>query len=88
MLGIMDNNTDAIDRTCVDALKETLNILCGNILTEMAGDEPQFNLGPPQELEKQDALRDGDTAAEIWMDVEGQLILFRLQVDAPAEGAA
>jgi CheY-specific phosphatase CheX len=31
-----------------DAVKELLNVTCGNLLTEMAGEEPIFDLLPPE----------------------------------------
>ena len=31
-----------------DALKELLNVVCGNVLTELAGEEPVFDLSIPE----------------------------------------
>jgi CheY-specific phosphatase CheX len=31
-----------------DAVKELLNVTCGNLLTEMAGEDPVFDLLPPE----------------------------------------
>lgn len=47
MLGEEADDPDAIAKG-MDALKELLNVLCGNLLTAFAGDEPVFNLDVPE----------------------------------------
>ena len=81
MLGLFDDNCDTINQVCLDALKETLNILCGNILTECAGSEPIFNLDPPNSLHLAVALPRSEYAAEAWLEIDNQPALFRMVVD-------
>jgi CheY-specific phosphatase CheX len=49
MLGEEADDPDAISKG-TDALKELLNVLCGNLLTAFAGEEPVFDLGVPEIL--------------------------------------
>ena len=46
MLGVDDQDTDREQR--LDALKETINILCGNLLPALAGKEAVFDIGAPK----------------------------------------
>ena len=46
MLGEPPEGDDA-DEKRQDALKEVLNMICGNFLTQWAGEEPVFELSPP-----------------------------------------
>lgn len=43
----MEIDDEAIDQYCDDAVKELLNVTCGNILTELVGTEPVFDLTVP-----------------------------------------
>ena len=47
VLGV-DLDADFAQQESCDALKEVLNVTCGNLLTAIAGDEPVFDLEPPQ----------------------------------------
>ena len=47
MLG-MDLDDEEVAAKGLDALKEVLNVTCGNILTEIAGDEAVFALDIPE----------------------------------------
>jgi chemotaxis protein CheY-P-specific phosphatase CheC len=46
MLGEPPEGEDA-DEKRQDALKEVLNMICGNFLTQWAGENPVFELSPP-----------------------------------------
>jgi chemotaxis protein CheY-P-specific phosphatase CheC len=46
MLGVDDEETTKDQRH--DALKETMNILCGNLLPAIAGKEAVFDIGAPK----------------------------------------
>lgn len=87
MLGTDEESEDASD-ACVDALKEALNILCGNLLTELAGEEPVFDLGTPQILEALSPLPDEDHSVETWLDADGHPALMRLMLEKEASSAA
>lgn len=45
VLGVDEEDID--DAAARDAIGEMLNVLCGNILTELAGEDPIFDLTPP-----------------------------------------
>jgi CheY-specific phosphatase CheX len=72
------------------ALMELVNVLCGQLLTELSGTEPVFDLDPPESI---------DDAAETWRvltadpSAVGFLaddcpMLVRLELDMPASQAA
>ena len=46
ILGMSEDDEFVVARS-EDSMKEVLNVTCGHILTEMAGDKPVFNLSPP-----------------------------------------
>lgn len=47
MLGELEPD-DSPEEQRRDAVKEMLNMICGNLLTEWQGAEPVFNLSPPE----------------------------------------
>ncbi len=47
----MDPGDEAAESRGLDALKEMLNVACGNILTAIAGPEPVFDLSVPETRE-------------------------------------
>jgi CheY-specific phosphatase CheX len=49
MLGEEPDDPNAIAKGA-DALKELLNVLCGNLLTAFAGEEPVFDLAVPETM--------------------------------------
>jgi len=46
MLGVDEQEETTLDQQ-YDALKETLNVVCGNLLPEIAGAQEVFNIDPP-----------------------------------------
>ncbi len=44
----LDSNDERAEEAAHDALKEILNVTCGNFLTEMAGEESVFDLTVPE----------------------------------------
>jgi len=52
MLGIEEDETSTSEQQ-YDALKELLNVICGNLLPEIAGKEAIFKVGMPQIYLKQ-----------------------------------
>ena len=87
MLGTDEDSEDASE-ACIDALKEALNIFCGNLLTELAGEEPVFDLGTPQILEALTPLAASDLAVETWLEADGHPALMRLRIEDEASSAA
>jgi CheY-specific phosphatase CheX len=47
----LDPDDDLTTQASYDALKELLNVTCGNVLTAIAGDEPVFDLTVPEVAE-------------------------------------
>ena len=54
MLGL-DDESMASDEEQQDAFKEMLNVICGNLLPSIAGDQVEFSIGPPDVLSEEDA---------------------------------
>ena len=91
MLGVGPEDPPPDASQQVDALKELLNVVCGNLLPEVAGAEAVFNVGAP---ELQDGSRIPDTydgcgkaaGARLCLDAgQAELALF---VDEQAPAAA
>lgn len=65
-----------------DSIKEILNMVCGHMLTELAGEDPVFDLSIP----KLHALSEADRSAlaalpdVLGFDVEGRPALLRFQL--------
>jgi chemotaxis protein CheY-P-specific phosphatase CheC len=83
MLGLDDGEETTEDHRS-DAFKETMNVICGNLLPPIAGDEVVFDIGVPgilsadQEMKKGAGIPDGlKPSAKVILDLdEGQCILF------------
>ena len=83
MLGLDDGEETTEDHRS-DALKETMNVICGNLLPAIAGDEVVFDIGVPgilsadQEMKKGAGIPDGlEPSAKVNLDLdEGQCVLF------------
>lgn len=75
---------DALVRTQADdALKELLNVTCGNLLTALAGQDPVFDLSLPEIAPLDEAgwrafLEDDDTLA---FDVDDNPVLLRFSME-------
>ncbi|HNT33855.1 MAG TPA: chemotaxis protein CheX [bacterium] len=80
----MDEDDEFVTEKSLDALKEMLNVICGQIVTSLAGDEPVFDLSVPQVV---------DIGADEWkslMDQEESLafivddepVLFHLTLES------
>jgi hypothetical protein len=84
MLGMDDDDEEAADKG-LDAMKEVLNVTCGNILTELAGTEPVFTLTIP-EVKPLDAPGWADWLADpaamgFLIDEHPALLRFRVEGD-------
>ena len=83
MLGLDDDEETTQDNQS-DALKETMNVICGNLLPAIAGNEVIFDIGVPgvlpagQEIKKGAGIPDGlELSAKVNLDLdEGQCGLF------------
>ena len=56
MLGL-DDEDEISDADQQDALKEILNVICGNVLPAVAGDQVEFNIDAPEILTLTDAVQ-------------------------------
>ena len=82
MLGVEPDEVESRDQ-CADALKEALNIICGQLLTAIAGEEPVFELSVPEthcmDLAAWRALRD-DPRTRCFM-IDDRPALLRLAME-------
>ena len=70
---------EVCDERSQDAVKELLNIVCGNYLHEVAGNGPVFDLAAPvlQSVAREEAVRSVNGKTRILLVVEGHpLLLF------------
>jgi len=73
MLGMADDDEISTEAQ-QDAFKELANVICGNVLPAIAGDQVEFSIGAPQLLSAQDAhelLGRDDPAGQVRLMVEG-----------------
>ena len=56
MLGVDDQEETTLDQQ-YDALKETINIVCGNLLPKIAGTQEVFDIDPPEIVAEDETLR-------------------------------
>ena len=56
MLGL-DDEDEISDAEQQDALKEILNVICGNVLPAISGDQVEFNIDAPEILTLPDAVQ-------------------------------
>jgi len=87
MLGEESDAPDA-EASCLDALRETLNILCGNLLTALAGEEPVFQLGTPDRCDERHPFQSRELGVDAWLEADGQPLLTRLAIHTPAPQTA
>jgi chemotaxis protein CheY-P-specific phosphatase CheC len=87
MLGIDENEEVSSDQRC-DAFKETINVICGNILPEIADKKAVFNIEAPEVLtdagDIETALKDqGSPAAVVTLDIDDEACDLYLFMDEP-----
>ena len=83
MLGL-DDGEETTEKHRSDALKETMNVICGNLLPAVAGDDLIFDIGVPEVLSSDKSLKNGagipdevDPSAKVDLAFdEGQCILL------------
>ncbi len=79
MLGLEDGKETTAEQQ-EDALKELINVVCGNLLPAVSGKEKVFNVNPPEILAVVEPIMEDDTPAAVAkMDIdEGQcdILLF------------
>ncbi|MBD3344727.1 MAG: hypothetical protein GF401_06660 [Chitinivibrionales bacterium] len=75
MLGIDENDDDAEDKG-KDAMKEILNMVVGNFITALYGEDPIFDLGIPERLPDESLGEDLNSKDTVWLQAEGNPVLF------------
>ena len=78
MLGIGEDDPVAEEKG-LDALKETLNIIVGNYLTTVYGEQPIFDLGLPKPLESDRLVIDSENTDGILLIADDYPILFLVE---------
>lgn len=75
MLGV-DQEDCCVNEKGIDALKEALNMVVGNFITEAFGEEQVFDLALPQKIEQPLLHSDYNNENAIWLEAETEPILF------------
>ena len=79
MLGVDEDEETTLDQQH-DALKETLNVICGNLLPEIAGRQEVFHIDSPQIVAVEQAIESNHDRSSTYharLDLEdGQCELF------------
>jgi CheY-specific phosphatase CheX len=83
MLGEEPQDADAQDKQ-MDATRELLNVTCGQVLTDLAGERPMFELTVPESAplspERRTVLL-GDQNSIVF-SIDGNLVLLRMALEA------
>lgn len=82
MLGIEEDEIDSEQK--FDAIKETLNILCGNLLPEIAGNQDIFNIKTPRIIPKEELIEDEneEAFAATGLSIDDEMCSIYLFVDS------
>ncbi len=80
MLGL-DADQDGIHNQGVDALKELLNVICGNLLPKIAGVEAVFDVGSPQIVQLQETQSQVQVNASVKLYLDSGLAELTLYTD-------
>ncbi len=80
MLGIDEDSDDASEKG-MDALKEILNIIVGNLLTTAYGTEPIFDLGIPERLSPETIKDVYSEDKAVWLETDENPVLFLIDME-------
>lgn len=80
MLGL-DGEEEISGEQKLDALKETINIVCGNVLPAIGGKEAIFDIDPPSILETPGARPDIAGAVKVQLELDEGLCFIYLAFD-------
>jgi len=80
MLGLDDEDEIASDQK-VDALKETINIVCGNILPAIGGKEAVFDIDAPVIIDEPDFRPDISDAVKVQLELDEGLCFVYIVFD-------
>lgn len=81
MVGLEEEYSESVDRN--DAMKEILNIICGELLPGLFDNEDDYSVGPPMhiagpDLEAQVASGRGEVIAKTDLIIEGEALSLLL----------
>ncbi len=79
MIGADEGSSIPLDKL-VDALKEILNMIVGNLLTVVYGDAPVFELGLPELLNRTRLQSDLGGSVNLWFSAEDEPVLFSIDM--------
>lgn len=79
MIGAEEGDSIPLDKL-VDALKEILNMIVGNLLTVVYGEEPVFELGLPLLVNRSRLATDLSCSVNLWFSAEGEPMLFSIDM--------
>ena len=81
MLGVDENEIDSEQKD--DAIKETLNILCGNLLPEIAGSHEIFHIKTPRIISKDELFESEkeEAFAATTLSIDDEMCSLYLYVD-------
>jgi len=80
MLGL-DMECETAKEKGLDALKKLLNMIVGNLITAAFGEEPVFELGLPQRIDRTLLQPHADNPDAIWLQADGNPVLFLIEID-------
>lgn len=75
MLGIDEDDAQASEKG-MDALREILNVILGNLLTEVYGEEPVFDINLPTNLGPEHLKEDIEANYSVWLEAEDNPVYF------------
>jgi CheY-specific phosphatase CheX len=79
MLGVGEDDPAAAEKG-FDALKESLNIIVGNYLTEIYGEKPVFDLGLPEQVEREKLAGDFANPDAVLLAADDHPVLFVVEI--------
>lgn len=79
MLGVSEEDESSAAKG-LDALKESINIIVGNYLTAIYGEEPIFDLGLPEPVDRERLSADLSDPSAVLLAAEDYPILFVVEI--------
>ncbi len=79
MLGIDEEEITLEQQS--DALKETVNILCGNLLPAIAGDQDIFNINAPKIIDSEEIEEPEKAFSKAYLSIDDEMCVVYLFVD-------
>lgn len=80
MLGYSEDE-EIPDKVIDDSLKELTNVLTGNMLTSLFGEEPLFDLSVPEKISHDTIDQDINKPSSVWLNADEHTVLISLSVE-------